>query len=781
MIHIINDPDHLVPSKVDNINNINDYVKTYQVIESSIQNRNNITLVIRNLTIFHWITNMSRRYPQGTFAFETFDARGALSNSWGVDIPETVTNEEIIQTGLLSSDLHPQPGSSFEDTLLAHYYAPILTSKTFPYKQLPALLEAVNPQKWKENLGFPLLVRTLRAHMEEWKSKARSSEQRHLVEMFAADPNTLKHQLMRFRVLRSYPTIGDVVLGATFDLFRILKLPLEDLKVEESKIPQTIQQVTYFLNSQQPQNSDDLAVLLDKTSGLLTVEFETIEKHLRDQPDWISAELLNQIEQKFSDHIRRSARRIKALREMIRPAKPSYPDPQWNAETMLAWATDSYLPYQAWCDRQEQFDPDLYLIGDRFSEWLISKWDDLHANSKRMVFNMLPNKAAELKQAGIVNLVLVIDNLGWSFSEMLRDLFQEQGYFLAIAEPYLAMLPTETEISKKCLLAGAVGYSDLDNKTYTGIIEKGWVPYFNDQAFRYISDIGSLDKIEAIDASTYVVNYLAVDKALHKSADEIGMPHRENIYYLLGKLVENTMKFIDKHDLRQNIRIHVVSDHGSTRIPFEQQNDLDMAFFKTDGFEQRSHRYLKVSNDRFENLADNLRYDCFFLPANKFRNNENYLCARRGNRFIATDKRSYVHGGLLPEEVVVPYMLFEPTTVPIQDLTVILKKTEFRYRPETVELEIGNPNHTAVEQILVSILNGNVESEPERIATLNSNMNITVQIKARFKSTNMPEEQNNLRIRIRFGARGEPHVFEVNKPITMKKMVDEISTDIFDL
>jgi len=311
MIHIINDPDHLVPSKVDNINNINDYVKTYQVIESSIQNRNNITLVIRNLTIFHWITNMSRRYPQGTFAFETFDARGALSNSWGVDIPETVTNEEIIQTGLLSSDLHPQPGSSFEDTLLAHYYAPILTSKTFPYKQLPALLEAVNPQKWKENLGFPLLVRTLRAHMEEWKSKARSSEQRHLVEMFAADPNTLKHQLMRFRVLRSYPTIGDVVLGATFDLFRILKLPLEDLKVEESKIPQTIQQVTYFLNSQQPQNSDDLAVLLDKTSGLLTVEFETIEKHLRDQPDWISAELLNQIEQKFSDHIRRSARRIK--------------------------------------------------------------------------------------------------------------------------------------------------------------------------------------------------------------------------------------------------------------------------------------------------------------------------------------------------------------------------------------------------------------------------------------------------------------------------------------
>ena len=782
MITIVYDPFDLVHHADGKISKISEYPQVIQRCLKDFGDGQLRTIFIANSVILQWLKNMASRFPQGTFTYETIDARGALSQRWGLDIPETVTNEEIMQVGLLSSDIHPQPGFSFEDTLLAHYYAPIITTKTFPTTKLASLLETVDPQKWKDNLSIPLLARTLRARMEEWKSKARSSDQRQLVEMFSTNPQALKHQLISFRVLRAYPAIGDAVLGASFDFFRVLKLPLEDVKVEESKIPQTIQQVTYFLNSQQPQNSEDLAVLLDRTSGLLTVEFETIEKHLRDHPDWISAELMDQIEQKFSDHIRRSERRIKALREMIRPAKPSDPDTNWDAETMLEWATDSYLPYQAWCDHQEQFDPDLYVIGDRFSEWLIRKWDDLHANSKRMVFNILPNKAAELKQAGIVNLVLVIDNLGWSFSEMLRDLFQDQGYFLAIAEPYLAMLPTETEISKKCLLAGAVGYAKLDNKTYSGIIEKGWVPYFsNDQAFRYISDIGSLDKIEEIDASTYVVNYLAVDKALHKSADEIGMSHREHIHHLLEKLAENTIKFIDKHDLKDRIRIHIVSDHGSTRIPGEQQNDLDMAFYKANGFEQRSHRYLEVSSERFEKLADNLRYDSFFIPANKFRNSVNYLCARRGNRFMATDKRSYVHGGLLPEEVVVPYMVFEPTGVVVQDLTVILKKNEFRYRTETIELEIGNPNHTAVEQVLVSILNGNVESEPERIALLISNRNVGVQVKARFKSTNIPEEQNNLRIRIRFEARGEAHVFEVNKPITMKKLVDEKNTDIFDL
>jgi len=397
-----------------------------------------------------------------------------------------------------------------------------------------------------------------------------------------------------------------------------------------------------------------------------------------------------------------------------------------------------------------------------------------------MVFNILPNKAVDLKRDGVVNLVLVIDNLGWDFSDMMRDLFQERGYFLAGVEPYLAMLPSETEISKKCLLAGAVGYQAIDDKTYKGMIEKGWVPYFNDNAFRYISDIGSLSAIESVNAGTYVVNYLAVDKALHHSADEIGMPHQDHIHHLLEKLVENAIMFIEKHGLQDKVRIHVVSDHGSTRIPASMQNDLDPAFFKANGFEARSHRYVAVSGERFSGLAENLKLDCFFLPANDFMNSENVLCARRGNRFLPTNKDFYVHGGLLPEEIIVPYLVFEPATIAIQDLTVLLKKNEFRYRMETVELEIGNPNDSAIEQIQVSLLNGNVESEPVRIALLNGKKNMAIQIKARFKVTSILEEQSNLHIRVRFHAHGEQHTFDVQPKIIMKKMIEEKSTSLFD-
>ena len=99
---------------------------------------------------------------------------------------------------------------------------------------------------------------------------------------------------------------------------------------------------------------------------------------------------------------------------------------------------------------------------------------------------------------------------------------------------------------------------------------------------------------------------------------------------------------------------------------------------------------------------------------------------------------------------------------------------------ETVELEIGNPNDSAVEQIQVSILNGNVESEPVRIALLNGKKNTVIQLKARFKVTTIPEEQNSLHIRVRFHAHGEKHTFDVQPKITMKKMVEEKSTSLFE-
>lgn len=769
-------------SEIESINifELFDYPACVVRILNAIESGDNLLVINKKDITYHWFKNMAARYPNGTFHFETLDERNALENNWGIVLPEELTNEEITYSGLLDLDIQPQPGQSFSDILLSHFYSPYLSAKTFPFTQIPSFLETMDMERRQANRADPLLARTLHQRMELWKQEARTIEQQRLIEIFAEDPQSLKKQLMAFRVLQHYPAIGEILLGENFSLFKFLKLSLDDLEVEDDLIPETILQVTYHLNEHDPQTSQQVGALIDQVSGLLWVEFETIEHHLLAHEEWISTNLLDQLEDKFESLTFRTSRRIKTLRGMIRPPMPNAPEVNWDFDQMISWATETYLPYQAWCSSQEQFEPELYQIGDQFSEWLIANWNDLHANSKRMVFNILPNITPILKSPDIVNLVVVVDNLGWSFYEVLVTQFQEVGYYLTAADPYLAMLPTETEISKKCLLSGEVGYSRIDKKTYKDMLEKGWVPYFNDSTIRYLSDLGNLKEVDTIDANTYVVNYLAVDRALHQSAGEIGFSHREHVPRLLEKVVENVIEFIDKHELQEKIRIHIVSDHGSTQIPDLIPNDLDPAFFKVPGFTSRSHRYLEVSDDKFDTLADNLKVDCYFLPKNEFLLPANMLCARRGNRFISTDHRTYVHGGLLPEEVIVPYLAFEPVSVPLEELTITMPKNKFRFRLEPIVLEVGNPNDVLVEKVQVSVLNSNVESDLFSIVAIKGKSKAIIELQARFKQTSLPEEQTNLRLRLRYHSRGEKHMQDMTKEIVMIKMVEEKSTSIFD-
>lgn len=311
-------------------------------------------------------------------------------------------------------------------------------------------------------------------------------------------------------------------------------------------------------------------------------------------------------------------------------------------------------------------------------------------------------------------------------------------------------------------------------------MEKGWVPYFNEATFRYLSDPGKLDDMGAITGHTYVVNYLAVDKALHMSSDQIGMPHLKYISSLLEGFIERIAEFIDRHGLKNKILIHVLTDHGSTTIPANIANDLDVSGFKSTEFSIRSPRYIAVSNDKFSNLPDNWKEDCFFLDATEFGNDCHYLSARRGNRFVKTDDNSYAHGGLSPEEVIVPHLIFEAVKVAFQDLTLLLARDEFRYRKEKIVLEIGNPNDFAVENVRISIINSNIETDQVTIDLINGKNKSLVEMTAQFKQTANSDERNTLSLHMRFTCRDEKHEQSVRIPIAMRSMVEIKGKSAFD-
>jgi hypothetical protein len=582
-------------------------------------------------------------------------------------------------------------------------------------------------------------------------------------------------------VLQSYKELGNKLLSKEYAFFEALHLNLHHLPVDEKAILDVVNQITYRLKGYgKPANTSEMVSLVSSVSGYLISEFEILEDILLKSPDLISEEVVSALDDKFDSLQYRLGKRIARLKNLIQPEKPHTPEKGWTMEQILAWATQKYLPYQAWCDANNFIDTSLYDMADVFAEWVYDNWHEIHANSKRMVFNILPNHASQLGQDGNINLILVIDNLGWMQVSNLQDLFQEQGFYLTLAEPYLSMIPSETEISKKCLLSGSPTYQGIDSKSYTAIIEKGWVPYFNQANFRYLSDPGKLDSLQEINAKTYVVNYRAIDTAFHMSSAQLGLTHTQHIHNLLVGFVDTVIDFVKKHSLEDQIKIHVVTDHGSLRIPGQVPNDLNPDSFKGADYPHVSHRFVEVTNTHYEKLPDNLKMDCFFIPSTEFGNPTHFLCARRANRFLPTDDTFYVHGGLSPEEVVVPHLVFEAAVVPVQDLTVIMSSNQFRYRMETVELEIGNPNAYAVENIHVATLNSNFDMEPQRVEWLNSGRNIPLQLRGLFKQTPNPEERASLSFLLRYECYGERHSQTVKLPIEMKAMVVVKDTSIFD-
>lgn len=102
MIRIINDPQklfHIIGDCI--IFKVTGYAKTYGYILDSIQNHTNLRVVVQNQAVYHWLTNLTTRYPQGYFFFERLDSCGALKQQWNIDIPASATNEDIFQAKLL--------------------------------------------------------------------------------------------------------------------------------------------------------------------------------------------------------------------------------------------------------------------------------------------------------------------------------------------------------------------------------------------------------------------------------------------------------------------------------------------------------------------------------------------------------------------------------------------------------------------------------------------------------------------------------------------------------
>jgi len=786
MITLVLDQLSLIPSDDPSLlilEEISDYVAGYECIQNAIADETDLTVYVRNRTIERWLENMVSRYPAGAFTFTQMDARSYLMQKWGISIPEFVASEDIVSCGILDLDIAPRQGDSFENIILEYFYDPVFTKTVFSPAKLIELVNSYEETAWEDNSTNKLVYTIYQKRLMGWRNKEKNKDAIRVIEMIESDMPGLKDDLMRYKILQHYKELGIKILGAQFTRFSSFKPDLHDLEFEDERHPEIVQQIEYYLNDlETPETEAGFLAYASNLSGKLVLEFDKVESFLKATPELATEKVIGELKHLFYPIHNRIGRRLEGLNLLLKPEEPGEPNPNWRFDEMMDWAVNSYLPYFVWADKNDGIDEQLLHLSDIYASWLYSNWEAIRANSKRLVYNILPNNYDDFIRGESKNVMFVIDNLGWRYVEVLKAFFENAGFGLVKKKVYVSMLPSTTEISKKCLLAGAPTYNAIDSNQYVSIVEKGWVPFFKDSAFQYVSDLKKLEKTpDAVEHQTYVVNYLPIDSTLHKKEKELGIPHDEHIKTLLSYLVKSTMAFIERNNLQDDITIHVTSDHGSTRIPENLPNGIDTKDIKKFGLTTVTHRYAALEPEQFNLLPDNLREDCFFLAREIFGNDLDYICARRGNRFGPTEDSQYVHGGLSPEETIVPYLQFRKLKASVQHLTILLKQTTYRYRLETVEFEIANPNEYPVEDVIVEVMNSNVQAEPYRLDWLQGKRKTSASMQMRFKKAGHKDDTENLRFMVLYTCNGKQHRSEeIRLPITMKAMFEMKDPSIFD-
>jgi hypothetical protein len=387
-------------------------------------------------------------------------------------------------------------------------------------------------------------------------------------------------------------------------------------------------------------------------------------------PAWASDETsARQVEQEIApihDHLEQeladgSATLTEILEPPIAPPRPPQPNPAgtWSADEWLDWAVEHYLPYRFWLEEIGQYDKEIAAQADAYAEWLYAHYPALRLTYPRMAYQGLLALRDRLAGPAPV-LIVVADNLNGKFLPDLARYLQAQGFFAERSIPHLAMLPSCTEVSKKCLFIGQP--EPFRGTAYEKPTLAAWESALGGRRVRYLSGIGVLRSVKRREHDVYFLNYTPVDKILHEDEQQTGVPTSAAVRQRLRALAGDVRTFAERIGAEHNLVVIVVSDHGSTRIPAEAPNPIDRCFYASRVSDQH-HRYVTISDKELAALPDNVRFECYVFERERFDLPTNYLAARSTYRFAEAGAGIYVHGGLSPEETIVPLTVFTPATV----------------------------------------------------------------------------------------------------------------------
>lgn len=310
----------------------------------------------------------------------------------------------------------------------------------------------------------------------------------------------------------------------------------------------------------------------------------------------------------------------------------------WTASEVNAWAND-YLKYvKALFNREDE--PDVR-FSNGFEDWVFSQ--PLRMHSQNYSWKIVSSRVRELLENNQCAALIIVDALGSVLAEdLLKSVGERLGANVIIESANLfAPIPTLTEIGKIAVATGVdtfklpSGHEDALWQSYGDILK-------DKNALQIIKswDGGSQQVSPETKLLVFLENQL--DDMLHECITFSALQAQLN---LVSKHVSNFLAHLFDINgvLYKKFEVIITADHGLTRMTKISKEPNLKTFGKV------GDRVIKANKktdcpDSFwaitpEGGSSN---DCFFVAKNRKR--------------LLQNPRPFVHGGLTPEEVLIPFI-----------------------------------------------------------------------------------------------------------------------------
>ena len=354
---------------------------------------------------------------------------------------------------------------------------------------------------------------------------------------------------------------------------------------------------------------------------------------------------------------------------------------------VLKWFQNAYFPYRSWHhfinhDRDEEAKARILELGRQFAQWYLPTYRTaLTGGNMRQLLSYyrMSQLASRQRDAQAITLVLMVDGLHWGDAEKFRRKLAGKTKRLTLIQQgrpsdvaAFGVIPTVTEISKEAIFKGVPPQYAEEAPTLGEIIQDRELP---------------IEKInQAEPGSIFFWRLSDPDSTYHKrnTADALST----EIDSRLDEIAEKLSELAENVSARLELRVIVTTDHGRFLGTSERRLQVPEGM-KSHGRAAWGDAPIDFPEEGFI-INDNIAY----LYGDSFALSSQAAAVSVGDRsFLSNDGRRgqerYAHGGLFPEEVIVPWFEYvrdfqEP------DIRILMTGEAMAGRKGVIKVQVNN-------------------------------------------------------------------------------------------